>query len=61
MCRGFAAMPLALAAGVMVGCRGWDMGGHWLGDGNSDADEARLSSDTPAGRDAAQRLERTIK
>jgi len=46
----------------LTGCQGWDLGGHWLGDGNADpSDESGINSDSGLGQDAAQRIDRTIK
>ena len=37
-----------------AGCQGWDIGTHWLGDGNSDPDSDVAVSDRGVGRDVAR-------
>jgi len=45
---------LGMALAASIGCQGWDMGAHWLGDGNSDPDSQTAMSDRGVGRDVAR-------
>lgn len=47
---------------VSAGCEGWDVGTHWIGDGNREPDpgDGRALSDTGAGQDAAKRMGKTL-
>jgi len=45
---------LGLALTASVGCQGWDVGAHWLGDGNTDPDSDTAASDQGVGRDVAR-------
>ena len=45
---------IGLAVLCMAGCEGWDVGTHWLGDGNSDPGSDTAVSDRGVGRDVAR-------
>jgi hypothetical protein len=54
MRRLFCIVWLGLVLTASAGCQGWDIGAHWIGDGNTDPDSQTALSDGGVGRDVAR-------